>query len=130
MTTRSLLFFLLLGSLSAVTGCSHDTNEPTAGTLKANLASPNTDDGAVLFTVSGGSVDSVAASDHQVYSARLDANTLRVVVIGDVGSGTLATIYLGDIRLASSYSATVNQVAARVSYAQRDPASYSVSLSP
>jgi hypothetical protein len=130
MTPRFLLFVLVLGTLGAVTGCSHDTIEPTAGTLKVTLASPNTDDGAVLFTVSGGPVDSVAAGGHQVYSARLDTNTLRVVVIGDIGSGTFATIYLADSRLASGYSGTVNQVAARVSYAQRDPASYSLSLSP
>lgn len=129
MTPRSLLL-LLLGTLSALAGCSHDTNEPTAGTLKVNLASPNSDDGAVLFTVSGGPVDSVGASGHQVYSARLDANTLRVVVIGDVGFGTLATIYIDDNRLAPNYSATVNQVAARLSYSQRDPASYALSLSP
>jgi hypothetical protein len=94
------------------------------------LATPNTDDGAVLFTISGGPVDSVAAAGHQVYSALLDANTLRVVVMGDVGSGLLATIYIADTRLASGYSATVNQVAARGSYAQRDPASYSLSVSP
>ena len=128
MTPRSLLF--LLCSLSALVGCSHDTNEPTAGILKANLASPNTDDGAVLFTVSGGPVDSVVAGGHQVYFALLDATSLRVVVIGEVGSGTLATVYIPDNRLASSYSVTVNQVAARVSYAQRNPASYSLSLAP
>jgi hypothetical protein len=130
MTPRPLVLLLLLGTMSAVVGCSHDTNEPTAGTLKVSLASPSSDDGAVLFTVSGGPVDSVAASGHQLYSARLDANTLRVVVLGDLVSGTLATIYIADNRLASSYSATVNQVAARVSYAQRDPASYSLRLSP
>lgn len=128
MRTHSLLF--LLGSLCVLAGCSHDTNGPTAGILKANLASPSSDDGAVLFTVSGGPVDSVEAGGHQVYSALLDANNLRVVVMGDLGPGTLATIYIPDNRLASSYTATVNQVAARVSYAQRDPASYSLSLSP
>jgi hypothetical protein len=128
MRFRSLL--VLFGTLSIAAGCSHDSNEPTAGTLKLNLATPNTDDGAVLFTISGGPVDSVAAAGHQVYSALLDANTLRVVVMGDVGSGLLATIYIADTRLASGYSATVNQVAARGSYAQRDPASYSLSVSP
>jgi hypothetical protein len=128
MTPRSLL--LILGILSAVGGCSDDTSGPTATTLNVSLASPRSDDGAVLFTLSGGPVDSVTTGGHQVYSARVDANTLRVVVMGDLGSGTLATIYIADTRLASGYSATVNQVAARGSYAQRDPASYSLSLSP
>jgi hypothetical protein len=126
-TPRARLLLLLLGS---VAGCSHEPNGPTAGTLNVSLSSPNGDDGAVLFTVSGGPVDSVAAGGHQVYSARLDPNTLRVVVIGDLASGDLATIYIADTRLASGYTATVNQVAARATYAQRDAASYSLSLSP
>jgi hypothetical protein len=128
MTSRSLLF--LLGSLSVLAGCSHETTGPTAGALTANLTTPNNDDGAVLFTVSGGPVDSVVAGGHRVYSAILDATSLRVVVIGDVSSGALATIYIPDTRLAANYSVTVNQVAASASYAQRDPASYALSLTP
>ena len=121
---------LLLAGVSALVACSHDTIGPSAGTLTVNLASPNSDDGAVLFTISGGPIDSVASPGHQIYSARLDASTLRLIVTGDVASGTIATIYLADMRLASSYSATVNQVAARASYGQHDPASYIVTLSP
>ena len=121
---------LLLAGVSALVACSHDAIGPTAGTLTVNLASPNSDDGAVLFTISGGPIDSVASSGHQIYSARLDANTLRLIVTGDVASGTLATLYLADMRLASSYSVTLNQVAARASYAQHDPASYTLTLSP
>jgi hypothetical protein len=121
---------LLLAGLSALASCSHDISGPTSGTLTVNLASPNSDDGAVLFTVSGGPIDSVASPGHQIYSARLDSKTLRLIVTGDVASGTIATIYLADMRLASSYSATVNQVAARGSYAQHDAASYTLTLSP
>jgi hypothetical protein len=121
---------LLLAGLSTLVACSHDTNGPMAGTLTVNLASPNSDDGAVLFTVSGGPIDSVASPGHQIYSARLDSRTLRLIVTGDIGSGIIATIYVSDMRLASSYSATVNQVAARESYAQRDVASYLLTLSP
>jgi hypothetical protein len=121
---------LLLAGLSALAACSHDTSAPTAGTLNVNLASPNSDDGAVLFTVSGGPIDSVASPGHQIYSARLDSSTLRLIVTGDLGSGTIATIYVPDMRLASSYSATVNQAAARESYTQREAASYLLTLSP
>jgi hypothetical protein len=39
-------------------------------------------------------------------------------------------VYLPDVRLASNYSAAVNQAAARSSYAQRNPAAYSVNLLP
>ena len=121
---------LLLAGVCVLVACSQDTIGPTAGTLTVNLASPNSDDGAVLFTISGGPIDSVASPGYQIYSARLEANTLRLIVTGDVASGTIATIYLADIRLASSYSATVNQVAARASYGQHDPAAYTLTLSP
>jgi hypothetical protein len=121
---------LLLACLFPLAACSHDTSGPTAGTLTVNLASPNSDDGAVLFTVSGGPIDSVASPGHQLYSSRLDSSTLRLIVTGDLGPGTIATMYVADMRLASSYSATVNQVAARESYAQRDAATYLLTLSP
>jgi hypothetical protein len=128
---NSRLGSLLLAGVSAlVVACSHDSIEPTAGALTVNLASPNSDDGAVLFTVSGGPIDSVASPGHQIYSARLDSNTLRLIVTGELASGTLATIYLADMHLASNYTATVNQVAARGSYAQHDAASYTLTLSP
>jgi hypothetical protein len=121
---------LLLAGVTTLAACAHDTSGPTAGTLAVNLASPNNDDGAVLLTVSGGPIDSVASPGHQIYSARLDSSTLRLIVTGNVASGTIATIYLADMRLASNYSATVNQVAARESYAQHDAASYTLTLSP
>jgi hypothetical protein len=121
---------LLLAGLFALGACSHDISGSTGGTLTVNLASPNRDDGAVLFTVSGGPIDSVASPGHQIYAARLDSNTLRLIVTGDIVSGTIATIYLADMHLASSYSATVNQVAARGSYVQHDAASYTLTLAP
>jgi hypothetical protein len=127
MTGRALL---LLAGLCSLGACSHDDSGPTAGILNVNLSTPNTDDGALLFTVSGGPVDSVAAPDLRLYSARLDPTTLRVIVMGNLGSGGVARIYIADSRLASNYSATVNQVAARGSYTQRDPAAYTLSLSP
>jgi hypothetical protein len=116
--------------LAGLVGCSHDNIGPTAGTLNVTLTSPNTDDGAVLFTISGGPVDSLTAPGQQVYTSRLDSNTLRVILIGQLEAGTVAQMYLPDVRLASNYSATVNQAAARTSYAQRNPAAYSVNFHP
>jgi hypothetical protein len=122
-----------LGALLGVivlAGCSHEPEGPTAGTLSVSLATPNSDDGAVLFTLSGGPVGSVEAIGYSVYSGRIDPNTLRIIVTGNLVSGTIARIRIADNREASRYSATINQVAARSSYAQRNPASYSLSLAP
>jgi len=92
------------------------------------LSGPNTDDGAVLLTISGGPVDSVEAVGYTVYTARAGAETLRLIVTGDLGPGPIARIHVPDGRHVSRYSVSIGQVAARVTYAQRDPAPYSASL--
>lgn len=130
MTVRLGLRFGALLGVIVLAGCSHEPEGPTAGTLSVSLTTPNRDDGAVLFTLSGGPVDSVEAVGYSVYSARIDPNTLRIIVTGDVVSGAIARIHIADNREASRYSASINQVAARSSYAQRDPATYSLSLAP
>jgi hypothetical protein len=127
MNLRLLPLFAGLG-IALVSGCSEDPAGPTGGALDVNLASANSDDGGVLFTVSGGVIDSVTSSDYQVYSARLDPNTLRVIVTGNLNAGTIARLHVPDIRRASNFSITLNQVAARGSYLQRDAAAYSVSM--
>jgi len=109
--------------------CSNDNTGPT-GALQVTLDSPNNDDGAVLFTIVGGLVDSVVPVSDQIYSARSNSNTMQVIATGSIGSGTIARIYVPDIRLTAKYSATVKQVAARGSYVQHDPASYTISIAP
>jgi hypothetical protein len=84
----------------------------------------------VLFTVSGGPVDSVETAGYALYSSRINPNTLRVVAAGRLHSGVIARIHIADERRLSQYSATLDQVAARISYAQRDPAVYTLALAP
>jgi hypothetical protein len=93
-----------------VFSCSSGTG-PTSGILNVQLSSLRGDDGAVLFTITGGPVESVEAVSGTVRSAQINANTLRVVVTGNL-----------------SYSIAVNQVAARSTYVARDPGQYSVTL--
>jgi hypothetical protein len=84
----------------------------------------------VLLTISGGPVDSVERVGFAVYTARAGAESLRLIVTGNLGSGPIARIHVPDSRQVSRYSARIGQVAARVTYAQRDPASYNASLLP
>jgi hypothetical protein len=116
--------------LGLLTGCSSEPGGPTAGAFTVSIASPNSDDGAVLFTISGGPVDSVEAMGYSLYSARIDANTLRVIVTGDLHAGPIARVRIADERQLSRYSATINQVAMRSTYGQREPTSYALALSP
>lgn len=125
--SRRLVLACLLGLVPL--GCSNNTG-PTSVALNVSLSSPNTDDGAVLMTISGGPVDSVEAVGYAVFTARAGAETLRLIVTGNLGSGPIARIHIPDSRLVSRYSAKIGQVAVRATYAQRDPVSYSASLLP
>jgi hypothetical protein len=109
-----------------VSGCSSDSAGPVAATLEVSFATSASDDGAVLFTVSGGPVDSVEAPGYRVYTAETTPTSIRVVVAGDLKGGTIARIHIADASKLPQYSATIDQVAARGSYAQRDPVSYSL----
>ena len=120
---------LLVAGLLSIGGCSEPPG-PSAATLQLALATPAQDDGAVLFTISGGPVDSIDVSDYQLYSNRVDANTLRVIVTGALKPGVIARIHIPDQSRIADYSGTMNQVAARASYAQRDPAGYGLTLAP
>ena len=80
--------FFMLGVLS----CSGGSTGPASGLLTLELHSPNGDDGAVMFTITGGPVDSIEAEGQSIYSASINSTTLRVVITGDLHSGTLARI--------------------------------------
>ena len=109
-------------------GCSNNTG-PVAGALNVNVSSPQHDDGALMLSVYGGPVDSVESVGFPVYSIRA-ADSVKFIVTGSLGSGAVARIHIPDGRQASRYSAKVSQVAARGSYAPRDPATYSITLLP
>jgi hypothetical protein len=122
----------LLGTLAIALGlaggCSPDSAGPAGATLEVSLATSATDDGAVLFTVSGGPVDSVEAPGYRLYTAQTSSSSMRVVVAGELRAGTIARIHIADGSKLDQYSATIDQVAARGSYAQRDPVSYSLEV--
>jgi hypothetical protein len=110
--------------------CSSGSTGPTSGFLKVNISPLSGEEGALLFSVRGGPVESVEAVSGAVHSAHIDANTVRVVLIGIPSSGSIARLRIADISQASHYSAEIGQVAARATYALRDPAGYSITLAP
>lgn len=118
-----------IASLVLMSGCSNNTG-PTAGALNVSLSSPRDDDGAVLLTISGGPVDSIESVGFRLYSARAPADTVKLIVTGNLRSGAIARIHIPDIRQAARYSARIGQVAARTTYAQREAAAYTIALLP
>jgi len=121
---------LLLIASAGLNGCSELPSASESASLAVTLSSPFPDDGALLFTITGGRVDSVESSGYTVYSSRPDANTLEVIVTGQLSAGTIARVHIANERLIPAYSARVIQAAARGSYIQRDPAAYGLTLAP
>lgn len=97
---------------------------PVPGWLSLNLSTPNADDGAIMFTVSG-PVDSVRSVHPHVLSSK-EGSATRVVIVGAIGAGALASIKVPDTRQPTQFTATVEQVAVRGSYTQRTPAGYTL----
>ena len=121
---------VVAGALGMLTGCSGQPSAPVAATLQVSLFTPFNDDGALLFTVTGGRVDSVDAPGYTLYTSQTDPATLQVILTGNLSPGIVAHVHIPDERVASQYSASINQVAARETYVARDPASYHVELKP
>jgi hypothetical protein len=110
--------------------CSGDITGPVSGSLEVRLNSPNTDDGAALFTVTGGPVETVDAVLGTVYTAKVDGNTTRVVIAGSLTSGPIARVRIADVSHAVLYSVQLNQLAVRSTYAPRALAGYTISIIP
>ena len=131
MPSRRILLALALGAfVSACGGSGGGSSGPTAGTLNVTLATPNSDDGALLVTLRGAPVTAVHAASGLVLYSRLSTNgdTAFVVVAGNVAAGVVATVDVPDLSKKASYSGVVNQVAQRSTWAQRSTAGYSLAL--
>lgn len=108
------------------TGATPPTNPPTlatAGVLTLELTTPNANDGAVQFAVSGPAIDSVRAVGFEGLTTTLPGQA-QLIVTGALTTGTIARVYVHDIAKASEYRAWVVAAAARTSYQLQDVASY------
>jgi hypothetical protein len=122
----------LAAALLVAAGCGGSdsgTTGPVAGPLRVVVTSPNTDDGAVMFQVTG-VVDSVVApAGLTLYQSVPGPNVIRAIVTGNIATGSnLLTLYVEDVSKASSITTQVLQVSARATYAQRPAGSYSLTV--
>ena len=101
--------------------------DPIPGWLRIRLNSPNTDDGGIMFTVSGGQIDSVRSSYPEVFFSPGTPSLRRIIVAGDLPSGSvLAEIMVPDVQSVADYATTVEQAAARETFEQRAVSGYSL----
>jgi len=93
------------------------------------LVTPNANDGAVLFNIAGGPIDSITAGGPRLAGDTKSGNAL--LVMGSVQNGTqLALVWVPDVAKVSSYTASVVQAAARGTYALQSLSGYKISVTP
>jgi hypothetical protein len=109
-------------------GCG-DSNTPSgAGDLFVSYSGTG-EAGAILLTISGGPVESVAATGgQQVSSTSPYANTTKVIVLGEVGNGDLLRIRVPDVSKVTQYAVRADQVADKTSFALLDPTRHTFSV--
>lgn len=122
--------FISLALIGLAAGCGGGGSGPTPGALTLTLNTPNTGDGAVLFRVNGGPVDSVAGAPMVLDgSYNTVANQTRIVVAGPITDGIIAHLFVPDVGSVANYVVTMEQVAANSNFAQRSTAGYSITVS-
>jgi hypothetical protein len=99
--------------------------------LRIDLATPHTDDGAVVVTLRGPDVSNLqpASPAYLAYSRAVSgASEVRLIVVGDLKGGALATVSIAPGHQLSDYSAVIQQVAARSDTLRTDLSGYQVSV--
>ena len=122
--------------MAALVGCGGDGPTPPVtpppnggaitGLIGVSVASPNSDDGAMLFSVSSTFQSIQAANGYEVLSYAPTTTVTKVMVVGPISSGTVFSLNVADKSL--PVAVTIDQVAARGSYAQRTPSGYRVTI--
>jgi hypothetical protein len=103
--------------------------DPIPGWLRIRLDTQNTDDGGIMFSVTGGQVDSIRSAYSDLFTSSGSPAARRAIVAGDLTSGgIIAEILVPDVQKVADYTATVEQVAARESFVQRAASSVSLTV--
>jgi hypothetical protein len=117
-------------ALAFTAACSSDTIGPMPGALRVVLLTPNSDDGALLLTVSGGNIDTVEAAGYSTYTSRISPTSFRVVVAGDISAGAILTVRVPDVHASATYQATISQAASRSSFLLQNLTGYMLAVQP
>ena len=122
--------------VAALLACDGDPKPPTGpqpvtgpGFVRVQLTTPNTDDGAVYFTLRGAPIDSLG-SFYTLLSADSSSDEKYVIVAGAIRTGGIVIFWVPDRKALAGYTAVLQQVATRGSYEQRDLQGYSVAIIP
>jgi hypothetical protein len=128
--------FAMVAALSMGAACTEDQNHPTNGdarhgTVVLYLTTPRTDDGAVLFDVSGPPIDSATAVDPslRLFTRRVGGSVIGALM-GGVASGAVVTLHVPDVEAAGGFTARLLQVANRQDSLRSSLAGYALTVAP
>jgi hypothetical protein len=100
------------------------------GQLTVSVSTTGAGGAAFLLTVTGaGITNPVAANSGHLLYSNISGNTLRVAVIGSHTSGALLRFRVPDLAQASTYNATLNEVAGSDNNLQ-STGNYTVTIPP
>ena len=112
--TRARWMLALAAALLVSVACSDEPTNPvsTSGRLVVRLTTPNSDDEALSFEISG-PVDSVTAAGGslQLFARRLDDSTVLGAVIGPLVNGVIVILHVPDVSAAAGYRVAALEVA-------------------
>ena len=131
LTRKKLLALALVGFLVSCSGDDLPPGVPAPmgpGLLAVILDSPNNNDGALLFTLSGGPADSIRGRNLRLISSPAGTNRHRVIVSGFIGNGKIVRFWVPERDNAAGYAAVLEQAAGRADFAQQDITNYSLSV--
>ncbi len=130
---KSFLWAVLLATTAFLLSCGDSNSsgpepapDPIPGWLKVRFDSPNTDDGGIMFTLSGAQIDSVRSAYPDLFVSGGNVSPKHIIVAGSLISGLLVEIKVPDVASVAEYTATVGQVAARETFQQRQVSTFSL----
>ena len=118
---RILALSALVITLASCGSSSGGGGNPVPGFLSLHYSTTGATDGAVLFKVQGGTIDSVTTPVGgmvQSGSYVINPSFTRVVAAGNITNGVIARIHVPDVSTAASYTATIEQLTDRTTFAQ------------
>ena len=116
--------------LLAAAACSDSTTPPTPGVVTLSLVTPNADDGAMALVLTGPGITSIASGSgaYAVYWRVVSPTEARMIVVGDLSNGVLATAQMAEANRLSGYHVEILEVATRRDAVRASTAGYAITL--
>lgn len=112
---RRIQFLVAAIALAIAASCSDSQGPSGPGIVTVSLVTPNADDGAIALTITGPGVSEVkpGTSASVAYWRVVSASEARVIVVGNLSSGVLATFEVPDLSKVGQYRVAVLEAASR-----------------